>query len=199
MCGLLGVAGPEGSALVKRLLGGLAHRGPDDEGDWSSSELALGHRRLIVIGLDRDGRQPMLSRSGESVLVYNGEIYNYLELADELERLDRPCDRRFDTAVLLEALEAWGVDALPKLNGMFSLAWYRPRQRAVLLARDRWGKKPLFWGTFVAADGHSRLAFSSELRTFVRLPGGPPPPDPLGIARFGVCTSLPATPYLVVG
>ena len=191
MCGVLGIGGPEGPALVEALLGDLAHRGPDDEGRWSSPELALGHRRLTIIGLDRAGRQPMTSRSGDSVMVFNGEIYNYLELADELEQQGRPCDRRFDSAVLLEALEAWGTDALAKLNGMFAFAWYRPRERQVLLARDRWGKKPLFWGTYRGADGRSYLAFSSELRTFAGLPGGPPDPDPLGVARYLVYDGMP--------
>ncbi len=191
MCGLIGVAGPDGRGLVKRLVGELAHRGPDDEGIWPSPELTLGHRRLTIIGLDRDGRQPMKSRSGESLIVFNGEIYNYLEIAEELEREDRPCDRRFDTAVLLEALEAWGTEALPKLNGMFAFAWYRPREQRLLLVRDRWGKKPLFWGRFTSSDGRPALAFSSELRTFARLPGGPPAPDPLGIARYLVYDGMP--------
>ncbi len=191
MCGVLGVAGPEGPALIERLLGDLAHRGPDDEGRWSSPELALGHRRLTIIGLDRAGRQPMASRSGDSMLVFNGEIYNYLELADELEERGRPCDRRFDSAVLLEALELWGTGALAKLNGMFAFAWYRPRRKRLLLVRDRWGKKPLFWGTYRGADGHRHLAFSSELRTFARLPGGPPAPDPLGVARYLVYDGMP--------
>ena len=191
MCGILGIGGPDGHHLVKRLIGDLSHRGPDDEGRWYSPELSLGHRRLTIIGLDPAGRQPMVSRSGQSVLVFNGEIYNYLELADELERLGRPCDRRFDTAVLLEALEAWGTQALAKLNGMFAFAWYRPQERSVLLARDRWGKKPLFWGTFAATDGSTRLAFSSELRSFPRLPGGSPPYDPLGIARYLVYDGMP--------
>ena len=191
MCGVLGIAGPDGPDLVDRLLGELVHRGPDDEGRWSSPELTLGHRRLTIIGLDRDGRQPMVSRSGESLIVYNGEIYNYLEIADELEDLGRSCDRRFDTSVLLEALELWGTDALSRLNGMFALAWYRPRQRRLLLARDRWGKKPLFWGTFQATDGRRHLALSSELRTFAHLPGGPPPPDPLGVARYLVYDGMP--------
>ncbi len=191
MCGILGIAGPDGRVLVDALLDDLAHRGPDDEGRWSSPELALGHRRLTIIGLDRAGCQPMASRSGESLLVFNGEIYNYLELADELGQQGRPCDRRFDTAVLLEALEAWGTDALAKLNGMFAFAWYRPREKRLLLVRDRWGKKPLFWGTYKAADGRTYLAFSSELRTFARLPGGPPEPDPLGVVRYLVYDGMP--------
>ncbi len=191
MCGLIGVSGRAGRGLVERLVGDLAHRGPDDQGIWSSPELTLGHRRLTIIGLDRDGRQPMTSRSGKSLIVFNGEIYNYLEIADELESLGHPCDRRFDTAVLLEALEAWGVSVLPRLNGMFAFAWYRPHRKRLLLVRDRWGKKPLFWGTFASAEGTRRLAFSSDLRTFARLPGGPPPPDPLGIARYLMYDGMP--------
>ncbi len=191
MCGVIGIAGPDGRDLVERLVGDLARRGPDDQGIWTSPELTLGHRRLTIIGLDRDGRQPMKSRSGESLIVFNGEIYNYLEIADELERQERPCDRRFDTAVLLEALELWGAEALAKLNGMFAFAWYRPREKRLLLARDRWGKKPLFWGSWTGAGGRPALAFSSDLRTFARLPGGPPPPDALGVARYLVYDGMP--------
>jgi len=191
VCGILGVGGPRGAEWVDRLLGGLAHRGPDDEGRWSSPELALGHRRLAIIGLDPGGRQPMTSRSSDSVIVFNGEIYNYLELADRLEAEGRAPDRRYDTAVLLEALEAWGRDALPRLDGMFAFAWYRPRERLLLLARDRFGKKPLFWGTPRGEDGRRVLLFSSELRSFTRGPGGAPPPDPLGVARYLVYDGMP--------
>ncbi len=191
MCGFLGFAGPDGKRQVKRLLDDLRYRGPDGEGIWTSSELSLGHRRLAIIGLDQGGSQPMASRSGDSVIVFNGEIYNYLELADELESQGCSCDRRFDTSVLIEALEAWGKDALPKLNGMFAFSWYQPATKTVLLARDRWGKKPLFWGPCASADGGSRLAFSSELRTFGKLPGGPPSPDPLGVARYLVYDGMP--------
>jgi len=191
MCGILGVGGPRGAELVPPLLAELAHRGPDGEGIWSSPELTLGHRRLAVIGLDADGRQPMWSRSGASTIVFNGEIYNYLELAARLEASGRAVDRRFDTAVLLEALEAWGTDCLAELNGMFAFAWFRPRQRALLLARDRWGKKPLFWGRVRLDDGSEVLAFASELRALAKLPGGPPPASPLGVARYLVYDGMP--------
>ena len=140
MCGIVGVGGLDGRQLVEGLVGSLAHRGPDDEGVWNNDRLALGHRRLTIIGLDPAGAQPMVSRSGNSVISFNGEIYNFQELADELEAAGRPVDRRFDTSILIEALEHWGTAVLPRLNGMFAFVWYRPREDRLLLARDRWGK-----------------------------------------------------------
>ena len=190
MCGLIGIAGPNGADLIKKLIGGLRHRGPDDQGIWVGDNLALGHRRLSIIGLDRAGRQTMLSQSKRSILVYNVEIYNYLELAEELEHAGYRVDRRFDSSILLEALEVWGVEALPKLNGMFAFAWHQFGRDEVLLARDRWGKKPLFFGR-VPGTGGANLVFSSELRTFAELPGGPPAPDPLGVARYLVYDGMP--------
>jgi asparagine synthase (glutamine-hydrolysing) len=197
VCGILGVGGERGAELVRSALGGLAHRGPDGEGIWSSPELTLGHRRLAIIGLGSEGDQPMWSRSGQSVIVFHGEIYDYLELFDRLSARGLAADRRFDTAVLLEALEAWGPDVLPDLGGMFAFAWYRPARRELLLARDRWGKKPLFWGRVLLDDGTTVLAFASELRTLARLPCGPPPVCPLGVARHLVSDGLPgeATVY----
>jgi asparagine synthase (glutamine-hydrolysing) len=187
----MGISGPRGSALVKRFLPGLAHRGPDAEGRWESPELTLGHRRLAIIGLDDGGRQPMTSASGRSVITFNGEIYNYLEIADRLESKGFAVDRRYDTAVLHAALEAWGTDILPDLNGMFAFAWYRPATKRLVLARDRWGKKPLFWGRVRLDDGSRALAFSSELSLFTELPGGPSEPDPLGVARYMVYDGMP--------
>jgi asparagine synthase (glutamine-hydrolysing) len=191
MCGLLGIGGPRGAELVRQLLPCLRHRGPDGQGVRESPELTIGHRRLAIIGLDEGGLQPMWSRSRDSFVVLNGEIYNYLELADRLETLGRRPDRRYDTAVLVEALEEWGIDALAELNGMFALAWYRPGERKLLLARDRFGEKPLFWGPISICGAAPVLVFSSELVTFARLPGGPPPPDPLGIVRYLVYDGMP--------
>jgi asparagine synthase (glutamine-hydrolysing) len=187
----MGISGPRGSELVRRFLPTLEHRGPDADGQWDSPELTLGHRRLAIIGLDDGGRQPRVSRSGRSVITFNGEIYNYLEIADRLEAIGHPVDRHYDTAVLLEALEEWGTDILAEFNGMFAFAWYRPAERRLILARDRWGKKPLFWGRVRLDDGSRVLAFSSELSLFTCLPGGPPEPDPLGVARYMVYDGMP--------
>lgn len=192
MCGVMGIGGARGAELVRQFLPTLAHRGPDAEGIWHSPELTLGHRRLAIIGLDDGGRQPRVSQSGQSVVTFNGEIYNYLEIADRLEAVRRRrIDRRYDTAVLLEALEHWGIEILADFNGMFAFAWYRPAERRLILARDRWGKKPLFWGRVRLDDGSRALAFSSELSLFACLPGGPPEPDPLGVARYLVYDGMP--------
>ena len=191
MCGLLGIGGPRGGKLVRRLLSCLSHRGPDGQGIWESPELTIGHRRLAIIGIDEGGLQPKWSRSGDSFVALNGEIYNYLELADRLEAEGRRPDRRYDTSVLLEALEEWGVDALRELNGMFAFAWYRPTERKLLLVRDRFGEKPLFWGRVSIGGDAPALVFSSELSTFTQLPGGPPEPDPLGVLRYLVYDGMP--------
>ena len=192
MCGILGIGGRDGPEQVAKLLAGLARRGPDDEGRWHDPALALGHRRLAIIGLDEGGRQPRVAEDG-SVIVFNGEIYNYLELADALEAEGHAVDRRYDTAVLMRALAVWGTAALERLNGMFAFAWYRPDARRLLLVRDRWGKKPLFWGRVADARGRRRLMFSSDLRSFVRLAGGAPALDPLGVARYLVYDGMPGT------
>jgi asparagine synthase (glutamine-hydrolysing) len=191
MCGLIGIGGPDRRNLVGQLLGDLAHRGPDGDGIWVSGELTLGHRRLAIIGPDDGGLQPMVSGTGRSVIVFNGEIYNYLEIADRLQAAGVRTNRRYDTAVLLDALETWGLEILPDLNGMFAFGWYRPLERQLVLARDRWGKKPLLWARLTLPPGGPAVVFSSELRTFTRLPGGPPSPDPLGIARYLVYDGMP--------
>ncbi len=201
MCGILGIGGPRGPELVRQRIGDLRHRGPDGEGVRPDPALTLGFRRLAIIGTDDGGLQPMASASqgvgalsGQpSFIVFNGEIYNYRELADELEAAGRPVDRRYDTAILLTALEHWGRDVLPRLNGMFAFAWYQPHERRVLLVRDRWGKKPLFWGRVRLDDGTRVLAFASELRVLGSLPGGPPEVDPLGVARYLVYDGLAGT------
>lgn len=168
----------------------IDHRGPDGEGLWSDGMMALGHRRLAIIGPGAGGNQPMRSASGRSVICFNGEIYNYLELAECLRREGVQANTRYDTSVLVEALERWGTDCLAELNGMFAIAWYRPELRRLTLIRDRWGKKPLYWGTVELPDGSRPLVFCSELGPIGRLPGGRPRPDPLGVARYLVYDAI---------
>jgi len=173
-----------------RMADALAHRGPDDRGVWTdpATGIALGHRRLSILDLSPLGHQPMTSASGRYVIAYNGEIYNFAELRSELSRY--PFRGRSDTEVMLAAFEAWGVDAaLPKLNGMFAIAVWDTRERALWLARDRFGEKPLYYGRV----GHA-LVFGSELKALRRFPGFAAEVDRGAIAqllRFG-CVPSPS-------
>ncbi len=172
MCGIAGFLdsrGDRGPGELSRLAGemadSLAHRGPDDRGVWvdAAAGIALGHRRLAVIDLSPQGAQPMLSASGRWVIVYNGEIYNYRRLR---EQLPGPWRGSSDTEVILAAVERWGVaGTLERLNGMFALALWDQRERRLYLARDRLGEKPLYYGWM----GDCFL-FASELKALRRHP-----------------------------
>lgn len=173
MCGIAGiiVRDPEPPAeLAARATAmgeALAHRGPDGAGVWADAEgtAALAHRRLAIIDLTADGAQPM-SRPGSCLtLVYNGEIYNYVELRQSLEQEGLRFQGRSDSEVLLAALEHWGIaETLPRLAGMFAFGLWDSRARTLTLARDRAGKKPLY----IHNDG-KRLIFASELRALERV------------------------------
>ncbi|MBL8200265.1 MAG: asparagine synthase (glutamine-hydrolyzing) [Chromatiales bacterium] len=157
MCGFLGVLAPDrlesGSAWQAgqlRYFDGLRDRmrsrGPDGSGTWSAPGVILGHRRLAILDLTDSGAQPMVSAAG-TVLVFNGEIYNYLELRSELEADGARFTSSGDTVVLLEALDRWGLErTLGRIRGMYAFAAWRPRDRQLWLARDPVGKKPVFIG-----------------------------------------------------
>lgn len=189
MCGFAGWWEPEaatprdeGHARLRAMLAPVVPRGPDEEGLWTDPEsgVALGFRRLAILDLTPTGHQPMTSHSGRFELVFNGEIYNHLELRRELESAGTCFRGRSDTEVLLEALEAWGAEAtLPRLNGMFAFALWDRRERCLLLARDRFGKKPLYYGW---AGGH--LLFGSSLHSLRAHPGFQAGMDPSAIAAY---------------
>jgi asparagine synthase (glutamine-hydrolysing) len=172
MCGIVGVVGSGVPApeLLLRMRDCIRHRGPDDEGAWQSSDgrVALGHRRLSIIDLSPNGRQPMSDRSGRLRIVFNGEIYNYLELRAELQRRGHVFRTASDTEVILEAYLEWGDAALSRLNGMFALAIYDSAERRLLLARDRAGEKPLFYRSHAGT-----FAFASELKSLLSDPSCP--------------------------
>ena len=167
MCGVAGylfthreTVDPRG--VVSRMMESLRHRGPDDGGSWVDDKagVALGHRRLAVIDLSADGRQPMISHGGRYVLSYNGEIYNFIELRDELTHERVRFQGRSDTEVLLAAVETWGLEAaIERFVGMFAFALWDRTERTLHLARDRMGEKPLYYGWC----GKSFL-FGSELK-----------------------------------
>jgi asparagine synthase (glutamine-hydrolysing) len=146
----------------------LAHRGPDAEGIWSRGRGVLGHRRLSIIDLSEDARQPLLNEDGTIGIVVNGEIYDFVELRDELLARGHAFRSRSDSEVVVHAYEEWGLDCLPRIKGMFSFALWDSRAERLVLARDRAGKKPLFY----RATQGGGLAFASEIHALVRaLPG----------------------------
>lgn len=172
MCGLAGFVDSRGGgqqagleALASRMAEALRHRGPDDQGVWADSDtgIALGHQRLSILDLSPAGHQPMFSPSGRFVIVYNGEIYNCEQLREELlsERPELLFRGHSDTEVMLAAFEQWGIEpALERMNGMFAFALWDRRERALFLARDRFGEKPLYYGS---ANG--TFLFASELKS----------------------------------
>lgn len=149
MCGIAGILQLDGSpacaAALKRMTYAIAHRGPDGEGQWVCGEIGLGHRRLAIIDLSAMGRQPMATQDGRFVVSYNGELYNYRELRTELETEGYCFRSRSDTEVLLQAWAKWGVDALHRFNGMFAFALWDAQEKKLILARDRYGIKPLYY------------------------------------------------------
>ena len=150
------------------------------------THIGLGQRRLAIIDLTDAGKQPFQNDSGSLQLVWNGEIYNYVELRKELEQLGHRFKTATDTEVIVRGYEQWGESVLGRLNGMFAIALYRRPERKLLLARDRAGEKPLHYGWLEAKDGGARrFVFASELRSILACPlTHRPRPSPLGIARF---------------
>src|SRR5438067_1189517 len=170
MCGITGILDKSGrssadelGASVRAMAETLQHRGPDDSGMWlnASARIALGFRRLSILDLTTAGNQPMESASSRYVIVFNGEIYNHLDLRRELEAL-RPMQWRghSDTEVMLAAFEQWGIEqATQRFNGMFAFALWDQQERTLHLARDRMGEKPLYYGWI-----GSTFIFGSELK-----------------------------------
>jgi len=170
MCGIAGMINVDLEAMagpgdVSQLSEALAHRGPDDSGIHIDGPVALGHRRLSILDLE-GGHQPMLSADGRRAIVYNGEVYNFRELRAELEQRGHAFRTRSDTEVVLAAYEEYGEAFPQRLNGMFAIAiWDRDLAR-LLLVRDRLGVKPLYYSL-----GERQLAFASEIKALLRLPG----------------------------
>ena len=186
MCGIAGFfqfsEGPAQSQLLKAMTDVMAHRGPDGSGQWISEDgrVGLGHRRLSVIDLSPLGAQPMHSGSGRFVISYNGEIYNFRELREDLEARQFVFRGHSDTEVILAACEEWGpLETLKRLNGMFAIALWDQQEQEFLLARDRVGIKPLFYS--LTDKG---ISFGSELRPLVLYQGSMPPISRQGLTEF---------------
>lgn len=170
MCGIVGIAGRDvhrDDGLLVRMRDTLAHRGPDDAGAWWSTagNVGLGHRRLSIVDLSSCGHQPMHDGHGDLGIVFNGEIYNFRSLRDELRAKGHTFRSATDTEVILAAYREWGTGFLQRLSGMFAFAIHDARDGTVLLARDRAGEKPLFYST-----ERGQLLFASELKAIMAHP-----------------------------
>jgi len=193
MCGIAGVVTPgrplaDPMALARRLGGALAHRGPDGEGAWLSpaSDVLLVHRRLAIIDTSADGAQPMATADGRHQIVFNGEVYNYRELRRALESRGERFRTASDTEVLLRLVALDGPSALARIRGMFALACWDASDRSLLVARDRFGIKPLY---VVATPGG--VSFASELSALTGAGLVDAQPSPAGVLAFLAWGSVP--------
>ncbi|MEM7384255.1 MAG: asparagine synthase (glutamine-hydrolyzing), partial [Verrucomicrobiota bacterium] len=191
MCGISGILHldqkkPVDRARLSAMTDSLVHRGPDGRGLWSEGSVGLGHRRLAIIDLD-SGRQPMTDEAG-NVLVFNGEIYNYIELKEELESQGEVFHTESDTEVILAAYRKWGMDCQNHLNGMWAFAIWDPRKSRLFLSRDRLGEKPLYYSRF-----NNSLFFGSEIKSL--LAGGIPTDPDLSLLEVYLCLSYVPAPH----
>lgn len=197
MCGIAGFLLPQATSTAEALTAvatamtdAIAHRGPDDAGIWTDAAagIALGHRRLSILDLSAAGHQPMLSDDGRFVLSFNGEVYNFQELRSELEAIGHRFRGHSDTEVLLAAIRQWDVEAtLRRCNGMLAFALWDAEHRTLTLARDRLGKKPVYYGCFAGA-----WLFGSELKALMAHPAFHAEVDRDALATYLQFVYLPA-------
>jgi len=183
MCGIAGIIGARAvnPNAVQAMTDLMVHRGPDGEGQWSTYDgrVCFGHRRLAIIDITDKGAQPMQTGDGTLTITYNGEIYNYRELREELKTLGATFGTDSDTEVLLAAYDAWGEACVDKLNGMFAFAIHDSRRGIVFCARDRFGEKP-----FLFTQGVGYFAFASEYKALLSLDGVDASIDGIRLMRF---------------
>src|SRR5713101_1046228 len=183
MCGILALYNLDGTPvdpdLLRRLRDVMTHRGPDDAGLYTDGPLGLGHRRLSIVDLTPSGHQPMCNEDGSVWLVFNGEVYNYVELAVELERRGHRFRSRTDSEVIIHLYEEIGPKCVDQLNGMFAFVIWDARSKTLFGARDRVGIKPLYYYTDAA-----RFVCASEVKAILEHPAVPRVPDPEGMAGW---------------
>lgn len=200
MCGIAGMAGRDGSRIQKdvlsRMTRALKHRGPDDDGihimHQPQASVGLGHRRLSIIDLSKAGHQPMRNEDGSLWLTYNGEIYNFKELRKELIASGHEFSSDTDTEAILHGYEQYGVRVLDRLNGMFAFALWDGRKSQLLLARDPFGKKPLYYTTNPAG-----IVFASELKSLFEHPEVKREIDLRSLSRYLLHEYVPS-PHTIV-
>ena len=167
MCGILGWLEKDNIQHISRFkssLSTLKHRGPDANGLWHNQDVLLGHQRLSIIDLTKNGHQPMIENKSGSTIIFNGEIYNYLEIGQELKNLGYVFNGSSDTEVLLYSLIEWGPKIISRLNGMWSFAFWSPKKKQLILSRDRFGVKPLYYNLT-----EKSFSFASEPKALTNL------------------------------
>lgn len=183
MCGIVGIASKSGEnnippGLIEKMNDLISHRGPDGSGIFFGEGFSMGHKRLSIIDL-AGGSQPMFNSDQSVVVSYNGEIYNYLTLRDQLEKKGHHFRTDSDTEVLLHGYKQWGMDLVKELEGMFAFALWEKNKRRLILARDRLGVKPLYW-TLVK----DQLIFASELKSILACPSVERRANPNAISSY---------------
>lgn len=166
MCGIVGFVSDieNKEVIIKKMTDRIIHRGPDEEGYYIDETVALGHRRLSVVDL-KGGSQPMISKNKNIVVIFNGEIYNYLELKDELQNNGHEFITNSDTEVLIHGYEEWGNDLPKRLRGMFAFAIWNKRAKTLFCARDHFGIKPFYY-----YKNEEVFMFASEIKAFLEHP-----------------------------
>ena len=189
MCGIFGIASARGSLeeeLLEKATLSIAHRGPDDSGYHRDLHALLGFRRLSIIDL-QGGHQPIFNEDRSKCIIFNGEIYNFLELRGDLLKRGHLFSTRSDTETILHAYEEWGEGCLERLRGMFAFAIWDSRARSLFAARDRFGIKPLFY-----AEHAGRLYFASEMKAILADPRFPREMDEDALASYFTLSYIPA-------
>jgi len=191
MCGIAGIISHNPSQHINSMLQSIEHRGRDDEGKWLSDPIdedrrvAFGHRRLSIIDTSVGGHEPMFSHDERYVLTFNGEIYNYRELRDQLQKLGYTFRSDSDAEVLLAAFSQWGTDSLLRLNGMFAFAIWDKQDQTLTLARDHVGIKPLYYAHLPANTGSpTAFIFASEVKAILATGLVKPALDPEALNQF---------------
>ena len=175
------------AGMVEKINGAQRHRGPDGSGVWQSAgqEVVFGHRRLAILDLSEAGAQPMVDVDSGCAITFNGEIYNFREIRSDLAALGEEFHSSSDTEVILKAYRQWGIEAVKRFRGIFALALWDPRARAVHLVRDPMGIKPLYWTTVRDGEtGEEVVLFASEVRALLASDVVPRRLDPAAVASY---------------
>jgi asparagine synthase (glutamine-hydrolysing) len=193
MCGIAGITWRDPD-LAARMAEVIAHRGPDDSGLYADEAVSLSHRRLSIIDLSAHGHQPLSNEDGSIWIVYNGEIYNFQQLREDLEAKGHRFRSRTDTEVIVHAYEEYGIDCVRRFNGMFAFAIWDRNRREVLLARDRLGVKPLYYHL-----SNGRLVFASEIKAILQVPTVPREVNPQALYHYVGFEFVPAPDTMFQG